>query len=315
MVTIVKPRRLFNSGRRKRYRKNPKKRMTLLQKLHFGSKAQRASAAKSLKGNRGRRRKQSNRSRLKRNVSSIITVWPKGNTTRKRRRVGNRSKKIVIVNKGGKMARTRRRKRTNRSYRRRRNYSRRRRNVNYVRRVKRGQYRRRQNPGMTRTSKLRRLWHRHFRRRRNPGMLSGTMGRIAGVVGGIAVTKLLYGFVPSTFTSGVLSYLSIGVIAFAQGKLVGKVSKNSGLGEDFLVGGFAYLVAKMLNDFFPTVGSYTGISGMGLIGGSSFYLPQVNQPGSMGAFQVPAAVSMALPAPVATPSQSLGRIRRSGRLM
>jgi hypothetical protein len=121
------------------------------------------------------------------------------------------------------------------------------------------------------------------------------------------------GFVPATFTTGVMSYLATGVVAVAQGKLIGKVSKNSQLGDDFMVGGLAYLVAKMLNDFFPTVGAYTGISGMGLIGGSNFYVPQVNQAGSMGNFQLPGSISRTMA--VASANAGVGRLRRTGRLM
>ena len=168
---------------------------------------------------------------------------------------------------------------------------------------------RRRNPGRRRSVVRHR---RHYRR--NPGVLTGTLGRVVGVIGGVAVTKLLMGFVPATFTSGVLGYLATGVVAVAQGKLIGKVSKNSTLGNDFLVGGLAYLAAKILNDFFPSIGSYTGISGMGMIGGSSFYVPQVNQPGSMGSFIVPGAVMGAMPT-VAPASGNLGRLRRTGRLM
>ena len=157
---------------------------------------------------------------------------------------------------------------------------------------------------------------RHYGRRRNPGMLTGTAGRVLGVVGGLAVTKILMGFVPSSFSGGVLGYLATGVVAVAQGKLVGKLSKNSTLGNDFMVGGLAYLAAKVLNDFFPSLGGYTGISGMGLIGGGSFYNPQVNVNGSMGSFLVPGAVTSAMNTFAAAPATaSLGRLRRTGRIM
>jgi hypothetical protein len=137
---------------------------------------------------------------------------------------------------------------------------------------------------------------------------------VVGVLGGVAVTKLLAGFLPATFSSGILSYLGIGAIAVIQGKVIGKISKSPALGNDFMVGGLAYLTAKLLSDFLPSLGGYTGISGMGLIGGSSFYNPQVNQQGSMGTFVLPSAVSGAIP--VAMPAKAgVGTLRRMGRLM
>jgi len=124
------------------------------------------------------------------------------------------------------------------------------------------------------------------------------------------------GFVPASFQTGVMKYLATGVVAVAQGKLIGKVSKNTQLGDDFMVGGLALVVAQVLNDFFPSIGAYTGISGMGLIGGSSFYTPQVNQNGSMGTFVVPSATMGAIQGYAPAPANAgAGRLRRTGRLM
>jgi len=155
------------------------------------------------------------------------------------------------------------------------------------------------------------------RYRRNPSFLGGGMvARIGGVLGGVAVTKLLMGFVPTSFQTGIMKYLATGVVAVAQGKLIGIFSKYTQLGDDFMVGGLALLVAQVLNDYFPSIGAYTGMSGMGLIGGSSFYTPQVNQNGQMGTFVVPSAtmgaISAAYPAPA---NAGVGRLRRTGRLM
>jgi hypothetical protein len=133
-----------------------------------------------------------------------------------------------------------------------------------------------------------------------------------GVIGGLAVTKVLVGFLPASLSSGILGYLATGAVAVLQGKAVGKVSKNASLGQDFMVGGLAYLAAKVLNDFLPSFGGYTGISGMGLIGGSSFYTPQVNQSGNMGAFVLPSAITGAMAVPT---SAGMGRARRQGRMM
>lgn len=341
MAEVSKVRRLVNPGRRKAKRK-----LSPLQKLFFGSKRQRAavkrkrnagprSIRKSKKAFKRRtkefygiRLKKSSfarqvkaqaKARRKRNVSSIITIWPKGNPGRKRsykRRKRNSSKRVVVINKGVKMARRRTRKVARRGYRRRRVGNPARRRRNYAVRRRRWHV---SNPGRVRR-------HRRVNRgrRRNPGgIFSGTAGRIAGVIGGIAVTKMLNTFIPSSFSTGIVGNIATAVIAVAQGKLIGKVSKNTSLGDDFMVGGLAYAVASFLNQMFPSIGSYTGISGMGLIGGSQFYVPQVNLPGNMGAF-VPVGAAMA-PAPVMTGQQGgwtggqqgVGamRRRRVGRLM
>lgn len=330
---MVRTRRLVNPSRRRR-RRNAYK-MSSLQKLFFGTKRQRAAA----KANRGRRRKKNvtyvrrvkkgqylyknptrrrrkyNRSRRRKNIASIMTVYGSkgllglnpGKKRRKRvaRRRKNARKKIIIVNRGVKVARTRRR-RHNRS-RRRYNTHRRRYNPTAVR-----HHRRRRSYGRRGRRRMNR-GRRHYRR--NPGMLSGTVGRIVGVLGGIALTRVLVGFVPASLSTGILGYLTTGAVAVLQGKLVGKVTKNGALGNDFMVGGLAYMLVKVINDFFPSIGSYTGISGMGLIGGSSFYIPQVNANGSMGSFVLPSAVSGAIPVAAPATGGSLGRLRRTGRLI
>ena len=341
MATISRIRRLVNPGRRRRVNK-AKRRMTPAQIKFFGTKRQKAA----LKTSRTRKRNLSmksvtglfkNRARRKRNVGSIITVWPKGNPGRRKRYKRNGAKnRLVIVNPGARMAKgssgrvisgygstvmnkgrkknmARTRKRTRRVARR---VVRRRRAVTNPRRRRVYSHRRRRvgNPGYHRRRKISN--RRHYPR--NPGMLSGTAGRVLGVIGGVAVTKLLSGFLPASFATGVLGYFGIGAVAFLQGKLVGKFSKSPALGNDMLVGGLAYLAAKVLNDFFPSIGSYTGMSGMGLIGGSSFYSPQVNLNGNMGRFVVPSATMGAIGAGMAqqiATAKGVGSMRRTGRLM
>lgn len=319
MATISKVRRLVNPGR--------KRKLSPLQKLFFGSKRQRAT----VKANRSKRKRVTARKTVtrkrKRNVGSIITVWPKGKSNPgrkyKRRKKSNRGKRVIIVNKGERMATKRRRARRVIHRRRRRAVAnpsvrrRRRRTVGVSRRRRTYSVRRRRNPGVKRYSRrrrsgVRRAGRRHVRR--NPGMLTGTAGRVLGVVGGVAVTKLLCGFLPAQLSTGILGYASTAAIAVLQGKMVGKFSKSSALGNDMLIGGLAYLTAKVLNDFFPSIGSYTGISGMGLIGPSSFYTPQVNQMGNMGAFQVPNAIRGAIASSMPVASRGVGTMRRTGRL-
>jgi hypothetical protein len=357
MATISKVRRLTNPGLRARI----KRKLSPLQKMFFGSKRQRAAVRntsirkskkafkKSTKAFYGKRLRRSSfgaqvkASVRKRNVGSIITVWPKGhsNPGRKkyrRRKIRNGAKnRLVIVNPGGRMAKgsgrvisgygstvmnrgkrkmaTRRKRRSTRrivNRRRRRNSGTRqgRSWSTYTRRAKR------RNPGRRRVvhHRRRRITNRrHYRR--NPGMLTGTAGRVLGVVGGVAVTKLLTGFLPAMFSTGFMSYIGIGAIAVIQGKLVAKFANSPVLGNDMMVGGLAYLTAKILNDFFPTIGAYTGMAGMGLIGGNSFYTPQINRAGSMGNFLIPPAISSYVAGAMPVASHGVGTMRRTGRLM
>src|SRR5215467_5347883 len=318
MAEMVKKRKLVNPGRRKR-----KRNMSALQKLFFGSKRQRA-AAKAAKSNRGKRRKKRNihrrrtvvvvrnttrrrkrnvarprvarrrrRRNVRHNISSIVTVYPmKRNPSRRKR--------------GTTVARRRRRANPRRYHRRRRNYG-----TVIGRSFSHTKIRgRRRNPGR------RRHYRRHNAyRRRNPGIMSGTMQSVLGVLGGLALTRTICTFVPAQFATGILGYAVTGAIAVGQGQLVGKISKNATLGHYFMVGGLAYMVNKILNDFIPQLGGYTGL---GLIGGSSFYVPQVNQNGSMGSFVLPQQVTGAISSAMVPPPTTTTGIRglcRTGRLM
>jgi hypothetical protein len=322
-MTVSKPRRLVNPGRRRR------KRMTAKQIKFFGTKRQRAALGRKRSNPKRRKRNFSlrgltrklgiSRKRRKRNVGTILTVFPAGmNPGRKRRkrvsrRRRNRSKRVIIVNKGVTMARSRKRRRVARRVvhhrRRRANRARRRRNVSYVGRIRRGVYKYR-NP------RRRRRHHnvRRYHRRRNPGMLSGLGGQILGVVGGATLTKIASGFLPASLQTGVLGYLSIGAVAVLQGKLVGKVTKSPALGKDMMVGGLVYLTIKILNDFIPSIGGSLGLSGMGLLAPSSFYVPQVPA-GTMGSFVTPAGVTNAMPMVTAQGTAGMGRMRARGRMM
>jgi hypothetical protein len=344
VAEITKKIRVVNPGRRRH------KRMTLLQKLHFGTArvraaAQRAMGRKRNSGSTSRARKQffakkgrrstqdlaklayktseSQRRRLKRrNVGSIVTVYPFGNPGRGRMKRYNRRrrrKNVVYAGRiktgvyrytGGKktVAKVRRRRRPAATRRRRRN-----RGVvayNRPRRRRYVQHRRRRNRGY--------VSRRHHRRRNIGGsMLTGTAGSVVGVLTGLALTKTISGFLPATFATGILGYIGIGAVAVIQGKVAGKILRQPQFGHWMMVGGLAYLLNKVLSDFMPTLGGYTGVSGMGMIGGNSFYTPQVNLPGNMGAFVVPSAVMGALPSPTASaPSVGVGYLRRrTARLM
>ena len=221
---------------------------------------------------------------------------------------------------GLKAARTRKRNKAARSSTRRSSHRRRtRRNPGTV--VHRRRRYARRNAGVVRHRRRNtaRVHHRRRGRRRNSGFtsgLGGSFGKVIGVIGGAMLTKTVAGMLPTTLTSGILGYLTIGIIAMLQGKAIGKVLKNQALGDDMAIGGYTYLALKIAGDYFPSLG--LGLSGMGLIGGSSFYVPQVNQPGSMGNFMLPAAIAGAMtPQVVAGGMKGLGAgtsMRRVGRL-
>lgn len=312
MPHVMKRRRVVNPGR-------PKRRMSLLQKLHFGTKRQRA-AARASKSTRNPRHKKSvfsvfkkggvskssgrpigsyitrpkRRTRAKRlgNIGEIVTVLPGFNPGTKRSK-----RKSKLTNKGANvMARHRKTRRAKavgtRVHRRRRA-----RNPVYKRRIRRGQYlyatnprrRRRANPGRRRYA----VAHRRRAHRRNPGMLGGggTVGKVLGILGGAMVTKVATDMLPTSLGQGYLGYLSTAVVAMLQGKLIGKVTRNASLGQNMTIGGFTYLALKLVSDFMPSLSLPFGLKGgMGILTPSSFYVPQVNMPGSMASFVTPAGI-------------------------
>lgn len=284
MATILKAHRIANPGRKKR-------KLSPLQKLFFGSKRQRASK-------HGYKQEKLARSKKRRkNIGSILAVSNPTPVRRKRRKLKLRNKRRVI-----KTMAKRRRRRANPVAKRRRRRTvavarRRRRRANPVARRRRT-YRRRANPRVTVRYRNRRHHRRaNGRRRRNPDFLNGTSGMVLGIIGGATLTKIisdqLTTYLPSVTSNPLIAALSTGVVAMAQGHLVGKALKNPSLGKNAMAGGLVVMALQLINYFVPSIGGSLGLSGgrgMGLIAGSSFYTPQVNLPGSMGSFVVPAAI-------------------------
>lgn len=228
--------------------------------------------------NRGR-----NRGRRK-NVGEILTVMP-ANPGRRRRRSS--------------MYRTHNRRRHNR--RRRMGVAEYNRRYHNPRRHNRRRYhnrRRRHNPTIVRYHNARRHYM-HNRRRRNPGFTTGTTGAIVGILGGAAITKIITGFLPATFTSGFMGMAATGVGAVVAGQIAGRVSKNRQFGNWVMIGGLLIVALELVNQFIPGLqlpfGLTSGTSGLGLISSSNFYVPQVNMPGSMASFVTPAGVTAAIP--------------------
>lgn len=339
-VTTVKRRRLVNAGRRRRH--NAKRRhLTPKQIRFFGSKRQRAALknrsrrkrhnagphsirkskkhikrtmhpshasriAVSLYGREGykkrRRTFKSNRSRRrKHNVRSIVTVYPMHMNTGRRKNVA---------------ARTRHRRHNARRHRR----------HNVVYRGRLSGYRGVRSPGRyvysSNAGRRRRRHNVHHRRRHNQGRirrtgaaLGGTATKVLSIIGGATVTKLISDLLPATFQTGVLGYLGVGVVAVAQGQILGRMMRSPAMTENLVAGGLVYLTIKILNDFVPTIAGTLGLRGMGLIAPTQgFAVPLVNQGGSMGMFVRPGFVPAPY-VPAATGALgSLQSIRRGGRV-
>lgn len=341
MAQVLKPVRLVNPGKRRRStstRRNPgsKRRMSLAQKLHFGTKRQRAAAQASLHRKRSRpkaanpgRRKRRNygtkfgrtwsrykptagqrkasnaKYRRTQNVGEIITIRPLTNSGRKRKRLSNTSN----------MARRRTRRKAVGS---RVRYHRRRRTANPATRVHRRRRRRTGNPSMRTRTVVRyrnRSTHRRRSYRRNPGAIStGAFGSAINIVAGALVTKFVVEMLPAGISQGIPGYIASAVIATLQGKAIGKLLKNPGMGNQMATGGYVYTVLKIANDLMPSFGLPFKLNGMGgVYGPSSFYVPQVNQYGSMANFVAPSAIG---PAMVPTGGGAMRGLsaRRMGRM-
>lgn len=308
MPTILKARRVHNPGKKK-------KRLTPKQIRFFGTKAQKAGLKRKRK-NSGKRKRQRNFP-----GGSRIHSWSsskKGKSKPIKRHVNKGRKRqfnvgeILTAGLAGNPGRKRMTKRKNRKHRKSAYKARsRRKNTG---RVRRRRSRKNSSPRVV-VRYRNRSRRRKASRRKNPGsFLSGKIGKVVGVIAGATVTALIANnFVPAQFNTGIMGYVATGIVAFAQGKLVGKVTRNAALGQDMVVGGLAYLALKVIADFVPSIANMIPLSlrgGMGLIAPSSFYVPQVNQPGSMSSFVSPAASMIAAPVAMA----GMGRGRRVGRM-
>lgn len=201
----------------------------------------------------------------------------------------------------------------------------------------RGRYTRRRNTGRRYNTRRRRarnpkviVRYRNRRRRRNygrrrnqgvgAGFLAGDSGKVVGALGGAAVTSILTGFVPATWKTGFMGYLTTGVIAVIQGNLIGRAMKNKSLGNWMTVGGLLIVGLQLMQNFFPGLNLGLTTTGMGLITSSNFFVPQVNNPGSMASFVQPAAIPQVVSVPAtgmnglgAQPITGLRSLRRIGR--
>lgn len=295
-------------------RTNPGKKLSLKQKLHFGTARQRANARLALRnpskkkygrnltklgpgqlkrlGIRARKLYESRRPKKRtKNIGEIVSISLAGlNPGRKRRKATTimATKRRRRSNKGklnaGLRAYHRRRRAANAGTTRRRSAHRRRGNPG-------GYRRRRKNPVYA----MRRI---NRGRRRNPiaGLTSGTIGKALGVIGGAIGSKYLTQLALGGNNTGIMGYGGNLVASIALGWGAGKLTKSQDFGVMVTVGGLAALVLRVLSDN-TSIGQYVNLSlagigkggdtGLGIIQDSSFPVPQVAAPGSMTSFITP----------------------------
>ena len=141
--------------------------------------------------------------------------------------------------------------------------------------------------------------HNRGRRRRNPFGFGGggDVQAVTGIIAGAAVTRLLTGFVPAQYNTGIPGYIITAIAAVLQGQVVGKVAKSPQFGKYMTWGGLTYLGLRIINDMIPSISGYLpfGLQGLGLISPSpGFFSPQVFGPG--GSVILPASVQAAMAA-------------------
>lgn len=140
------------------------------------------------------------------------------------------------------------------------------------------------------------------RRRSNPGFLSGVgtglLPKAIGFLGGMIGARYLTQMVLGSNNTGYVGYAGNVAASVVLGMVAGKVTKSKELGNTVLVGGIAGTLLRVIFDKTP-YGSFIqsqlnglgkgGDAGMGIISDSSFFSPQVAQPGSMTNFITPRA--------------------------
>jgi hypothetical protein len=305
----VKP---MSSGSRKKKKKNPS-RLSLKQKLHFGTARQRAAARLALRNPNKRSIKKSikrynkvtgrsypfkqptgrgKRKRVK-NIGEIVSISLAGLNPGKRRKNTSMAKHRLKNTKAAKAARRRYRRARAGNPGRRRNYSHRHRNTTRKNPSIRRNRGRKRNPVYA----MRRI---NRGRRRNPimGITSGTIGKALGVIGGALASKYVTQLALGGNNTGMMGYGGNLVASIALGWGAGKLTKSQDFGVMVTVGGLAALVLRILSDN-TSIGQYVNLSlagvgkggdtGLGIIQDSSFPVPQVAQPGSMTSFITPRA--------------------------
>lgn len=165
--------------------------------------------------------------------------------------------------------------------------------------------RRRTNTGVARRNpvyRVRRVGRRNSGRRRNSGMMSGlssgTLGQAIGFISGMLGARYLTQLVLGGNNTGYVGYAGNVAASVILGMVAGKATKNKNLGHTVMIGGIASTILRVVSEktsygsFIQTSLSGAGKGGdvgIGIITDSSFFNPQVAQPGSMTQFITPAA--------------------------
>lgn len=165
--------------------------------------------------------------------------------------------------------------------------------------------RRRTNTGVARRRnpvyRVRRVGRRNSGRR-NPGMMSGLttglLGKAVGLIGGMLGARYLTQLVLGGNNTGYVGYAGNVAASVILGMVAGKATKSKDLGNMVMIGGIASTILRVVSEktsygsFIQTSLSGAGKGGdvgIGIITDSSFFNPQVAQPGSMTSFITPAA--------------------------
>jgi hypothetical protein len=247
-------------------RKNVAKRMTLKQKLHFGTARQRAAAKSSLKSKRTRKRNAARR----KPVSHRKRTAPKRKNpaVRRRRKAVARAKprharrqnigEIISLTLGNPAKKRRKTMAAGTKKRRRRAAS----------KSNAGTRRRRKNPGRRMS---------HHRRRSNPGMGRGMLTRILMLGGGATAGATLSGLgtqaVLGASNVGVMGYAGNLVATFVLAWLAHTTIKNPDLSAGVLAGGIGALMKRVIGDY-SLLGSFSASLGMGDYLATNFVTPQ-----------------------------------------
>jgi hypothetical protein len=247
---------------RKRKRKNVARRMSLKQKLHFGTKRQRAAAKTSLKAKRKKpvkahRRRKINPAPRKRKAA----------TRNHRRRTRRTNPGEIIAMTLGNPARKKGKKKNMAA----KKHRRRRKNAAPVHHRRR----RRSNPAAGRRRAAPRRTTRRRSYRSNPGgfAVKDMLWLGTGSVAGASLSKLATQAVLGASNTGAMGYLgnvvATGILAFLGHKFI----KNKSFSAGVVAGGIGQVITRAIGDN-TSYGQYLAMSGMGDYQASAFVTPQ-----------------------------------------
>lgn len=235
-------------------RRSMAKRMSLRQRLHFGSSRQRAAARRSLRSKRSSR---SSHRRRTHNPGEIIAMTL-GNPARRR------NKRMAATKK-------RRRRTSSAGSRRRATHHSRPRRMNARRPRHRARTRHLYNPARRRVYNV----VRHHRRRHNPAgyRWSDVFVLGAGGVVGSTLSSASSQLVLGASNSGMVGYLTNLAATLVLSWLGGMVTRNRAFPAGILAGGIGSLIRRIIADY-SLFGTYSASLGMGDYMVSNWVTPQ-----------------------------------------